>query len=317
MASRFSAPMMPLQIGHFSSRLRLRSLTDRCGSSSDPTMDWGLLDDSAVYDLLLAAWLVLAAVTFFVLFLVTAPYGKFFRAGWGTFRDGRLGWILQEIVSPLAVIACFLHFLPSVVYHNLFHLSNRALLGLVLWNLHYLHRAVIWPLRRSLSPTTWPVVFSAVGFNLVNGYLNGWSLARWAQTDATASLAELLRNPAVFCGCGVMVCGAFLNVQADEILLQLKQQKERKKTEDRSAQTRYSIPHGGLFEYVSSANYIAEVIEWMGYAMIFEFDWAPLSFLLWTAANLIPRAVTTDRWYRKTFGDRYPSGRKAVIPFVF
>ena len=38
-----------------------------------------------------------------------------------------------------------------------------------------------------------------------------------------------------------------------------------------------------------------------------------LSFAVWTAANLIPRAVSHHAWYRRTFPD-YPSDRRAVIP---
>jgi chromate transport protein ChrA len=48
-----------------------------------------------------------------------------------------------------------------------------AVLFVALWCLHYLHRAVVYPLRRHMSPTTLPVVASAVCFNLVNGYLVG------------------------------------------------------------------------------------------------------------------------------------------------
>jgi hypothetical protein len=42
---------------------------------------------------------------------------------------------------------------------------------------------------------------------------------------------------------------------------------------------------------------------------------AGLSFAVFTAANLIPRAVSNHRWYLQTFSD-YPKDRKAVIPFL-
>ena len=38
-----------------------------------------------------------------------------------------------------------------------------------------------------------------------------------------------------------------------------------------------------------------------------------LAFALWTAANLIPRAVWRHRWYREKFSG-YPPRRRAVIP---
>jgi hypothetical protein len=40
-----------------------------------------------------------------------------------------------------------------------------------------------------------------------------------------------------------------------------------------------------------------------------------VSFLAWTVANLIPRALSHHKWYKKQFAD-YPAGRKAIIPFV-
>lgn len=47
-------------------------------------------------------------------------------------------------------------------------------------------------------------------------------------------------------------------------------------------------------------------------------DWslAAVSFMVWTAANLIPRAIKAREWYRKTFKTRYPASRKAVIPGI-
>ena len=38
-----------------------------------------------------------------------------------------------------------------------------------------------------------------------------------------------------------------------------------------------------------------------------------LSFAVWTFANLVPRAVSHHKWYRRTFPD-YPPARRAVIP---
>ena len=42
---------------------------------------------------------------------------------------------------------------------------------------------------------------------------------------------------------------------------------------------------------------------------------AGLAFAVFTATNLLPRALATHRWYRKRFPD-YPSSRRAIIPFL-
>jgi hypothetical protein len=39
-------------------------------------------------------------------------------------------------------------------------------------------------------------------------------------------------------------------------------------------------------------------------------------FLVWTIANLAPRAIAHHKWYGETFPD-YPPGRKALLPFIF
>jgi hypothetical protein len=78
----------------------------------------------------------------------------------------------------------------------------------------------------------------------------------------------------------------------------------------------YKIPHGGLFEYVSAANYTAECMEWAGWALA---AWAlpPTPFAVFTFSNLAPRADAHHDWYRQKFKGEYPAGRKAIIPFVW
>jgi len=57
----------------------------------------------------------------------------------------------------------------------------------------------------------------------------------------------------------------------------------------------YKIPEGGMFNLVSSPNYLGEILEWTGWA-IATWSLAGLSFALWTFANLAPRALANHRW---------------------
>jgi 3-oxo-5-alpha-steroid 4-dehydrogenase 1 len=78
----------------------------------------------------------------------------------------------------------------------------------------------------------------------------------------------------------------------------------------------YKIPRGGLFEYVSAANYFAEMVEWTGFA-IAAGGLAPAVFAWFTFCNLAPRGARHHWWYKATFKDAYPATRKAVIPFIW
>jgi hypothetical protein len=57
------------------------------------------------------------------------------------------------------------------------------------------------------------------------------------------------------------------------------------------------------------------MIEWLGWA-IMTWSFAGLVFFFWTVANLLPRAISNHKWYKKEFPE-YPSERKAIIPYLF
>jgi len=102
-----------------------------------------------------------------------------------------------------------------------------------------------------------------------------------------------------------------------------------------SKPSHYSVPRGGMFEYVSSPHYFGELIEWGGFCIACNFSLASISFVVWAAANLVPRAIHTHKWYNEKFTGNSGEieindddddddanvnyselGRKAVIPFI-
>lgn len=58
-----------------------------------------------------------------------------------------------------------------------------------------------------------------------------------------------------------------INITHDRMLLALRK-KAGVESEEGSSQREYKIPRGGLFEYVSGANYFGEIVEWMGFGLI-------------------------------------------------
>lgn len=78
----------------------------------------------------------------------------------------------------------------------------------------------------------------------------------------------------------------------------------------------YSIPSGGLFEWVSCPHYLAEIIIYFGLWTASQGQIMPLLMLVWVSVNLVLAAAGTHAWYRRRF-KAYPPGRKALVPFLW
>ena len=235
----------------------------------------------------------MAALTFVALQWTSAPYGRHSRAGWGPSIPTRLAWIIME--SPAVWAFCAVYALGQ---HRAL-LVPSVLLGM--WMLHYIQRTFIFPLRiRSAGKRmAISIVLMAFLFNLVNAYLN----ARWISHLGSYG-AQWLLDPRFVGGLVLMATGWLINLHSDTVLLRLRAPGE----------TGYKIPHGGLYRWVSCPNYLGELLEWIGWALA-TWSAAGLVFALYTAANLVPRAVSHHRWYQDRFAE-YPRGRKALIPYL-
>ena len=252
------------------------------------------MTERALYDVVFYAWMGVAAATFLLLLFVSAPYGRHARRGWGPGIGATAAWIVMEAPAALAMLVFFL-------------LGDRRtaavpLVFLALWEIHYVHRTLIFPFRRRNGTPRTPllIVLFGVLFNGVNGYLQGRWLFALAPHPGTAWLVD----PRFLLGIALFVAGMAINVHSDEVLRRLR----------RPGEQGYKIPQAGLHRWVASPNYLGEVIEWTGWAVL-TWSLGGLAFVLWTAANLVPRALSHRRWYRATFPD-YPAERKAIVPFV-
>ncbi|XP_046787009.1 3-oxo-5-alpha-steroid 4-dehydrogenase 1 isoform X3 [Gallus gallus] len=99
--------------------------------------------------------------------------------------------------------------------------------------------------------------------------------------------------------------GMAINIHSDHILRNLR----------KPGETGYKIPRGGMFEYVSGANFFGEILEWFGFALACCTT-ESLAFALCTLFILGSRAKQHHQWYLEKFED-YPKNRKIVIPFVY
>ncbi|KAK7901972.1 hypothetical protein WMY93_018741 [Mugilogobius chulae] len=165
--------------------------------------------------------------------------------------------------------------------------------------LHYFQRTFVYSLLTRGRPFPVSVMIAAGFFCSLNGFLQGYYLLHCAQFEE-----EWTSNIHFKTGLILFYTGMAINIHSDYILRNLR----------KPGEVVYRIPKGGLFEYVSSANYLGEILEWFGYALS-TWSLPTLSFALFSLCFIGPRAYYHHRFYQEHFND-YPVLRKALIPFI-
>ncbi|MGD2039217.1 MAG: DUF1295 domain-containing protein [Anaerolineae bacterium] len=253
------------------------------------------MGESTIFGILLLGWFALAAGMAIVLSVVTAPYGRHVRRGWGPTMGNRLGWVIMEAPAPLVFGFCFV----GGTYRS----GLTAWVFLLMWQAHYVHRAFIYPFSLHSTQARMPLLIVVFGFvfNGLNGYLNG----RWLFTFSGGYPDRWLADPRFVLGLLLFVAGYVINRRADGTLRRLRQEMDHG----------YGIPHGGLYRWISCPNYFGEIVQWSGWALA-TWSLPGLAFAVWAAANLAPRAQSHHRWYQEHFAE-YPPERKALVPGVW
>lgn len=251
------------------------------------------MNEPAVHRALVWALFVLAGLTAGALTFLTAPYGRHGRGGWGPMLSARAGWILME--SP----SCLLFFVVYLLGSHRFGFVPLVLLAM--WQSHYAYRALVYPFRlaEGAKPIPFSIAMTGFAFNALNSYVN----ARWISELGSYAPSWVVTVPFIL-GCGLFFSGMVINHAADATLRSLRKPGEKG----------YKIPQGFLYEFVSCPNYLGEILEWLGWSLA-TLSLSGLSFAVYTAANLAPRAVAHHNWYRQKFPE-YPPQRKAIIPFL-
>ena len=246
----------------------------------------------------LAVMAAAAAVVFVALFFVNAGYGKFYTPKWGPSVDNRLGWVLMEAPVFFAMLL-------------LWWLSDRRfdpvrLVFLILFEIHYFHRSFIFPLKiRGRSRMPLSIILMGALFNTLNALMQGgWIF--WFSPAGAYPLSWLYGLPFVL-GTALFFYGMFINIQSDGIIRDLRQ----------PGDTNHYLPKGGMFRYVTSANYFGEVLEWIGFAVL-TWSLSGAVFAWWTFANLAPRAARIYDMYRREFPNELDTGKvKRILPYIF
>lgn len=267
-----------------------------CGPYSEKVSAMFLTPHS--FDILLVSMSVLAVVVFIALQRVEAGYGILYNPKWGPAVDNRVGWVVMEAPVFFAMLALWLcsprrtEIAPVVMA--------------LLFELHYFQRSFVFPLLiKGKSRMPLAIVVMGIVFNLINAVMQGGWIFYVSAPDRYP--VSWLWSPQFIIGTLVFFVGMYINIDSDRIIRSLR----------RPGDTAHYIPRGGMFRYVSSANYFGEILEWTGFAIL-TWSWAGAVFALWTFANLAPRAAKTHRRYAREFGEKFTSlGLKRVIPFVY
>ncbi|MBI5502492.1 MAG: 3-oxo-5-alpha-steroid 4-dehydrogenase [Deltaproteobacteria bacterium] len=252
------------------------------------------MTEPTFYSWLLWGMFAVAAGTAIFSVFVPAPYGRYGRTWWsGPDLPSWLAWMLMELPQPVGLGLWFA-------------LGDRqgntvALVLLAMWMFHYAYRTLIYPFIPRSSTMSLSVV--ALGFLLNSGF--SYLIGRWIFHFGPARGVEWLWDPRFLGGTLCFFGGFALSVSSDLILRGLRKPGEKG----------YKIPRGGGFRFVTSPNYLGELLEWTGWTLV-TWSLGSATLLAVSAANLVPRARRNHRWYHERFPD-YPSERKALVPFVW
>ncbi len=235
-----------------------------------------------------------AVVVFLALLKVEAGYGIAYSPKWGPSVNNKLGWVLME--SPVFIIMLILCLLSPR------RAEIAPLAMFLIFELHYFQRSFIFPfMMKGKSRMPLAIMLMGVIFNSLNALMQGGWIFYVSAPDRYP--ASWLCSWQFILGTIIFFWGMATNLHSDHIIRNLR----------KPGDTRHYLPRGGMFRYVTSANYLGEFMEWVGFAIL-TWSWAGAVFALWTFANLAPRALKINKRYNAEFG---PLNQKAILPFIF
>ncbi len=261
-----------------------------------------LADDqlARLYLALLAIGAAIAVISLATQMRSPAPYGRHSSRdpAWGPAIPQRLSHALATAVPGIGLFT----WLFFVTHESLGLAPTAASWTLfTMWLLHFAHRGLLHPALMRYSAPTVPLGICLGGLvpNAIFATLNALAIAAMPYPDSW------LLTPWFSLGALLFAAGWVINRRADWTLRGLRA----------PGSATYGIPRGGLFEWVSSPNYLGELVMWVGWSLA-TWTAAGTVWALFAAATFFPRARDHHRWYQERFPD-YPAERRALIPFTW
>ena len=258
-------------------------------------------------DLLFIMFLV-GLVVFVSLYFVDAGYGKMRSDKWGPSMNNKVGWLLMECPVFFVVLYEYLKSLP--LYGGVTQNAPYWVFFLI-FEFHYIQRSFVFPfLLKGKSKMPFAIMIMSVIWNLINGYIQGYFLFHIAPNDPTYShlyTSEWLTDPRFIVGTLIFFTGWIINMHSDHVIRHLR----------KPGDTKHYLPKQGMYRYVTSANYLGEITEWLGFAIL-TWSFAGLLFFWFSCCNLVPRANSIYHKYEEEFPDEFDRKKlKRIIPFIY
>ncbi len=251
-----------------------------------------------IYNIFLWVMIAIAIVVFVSLYFVKAGYGKFISDKWGWMINNKLGWVLME--APVCLLMIVFWWVSDRTW------EIAPLVIFIIFEIHYVQRAFIFPcLIRGKSKMPISVMLMGIVFNIANAIMQGYWIFFLSPADKYT--ASWLATPQFIIGTILFYTGWYVNLDSDRRIRNLRQ----------PGDTKHYLPHGGMFNYVTSANYFGELVEWLGFAIL-TWSFSGLVFFIWTFANLVPRADAIYQLYQKEFAAEMEGKHlRRVFPFIY
>ena len=183
---------------------------------------------------------LVAALVFIALYFVKAGYGMFRSAAWGLSVNNKLAWMLMEVPVFLVMIWMWWYsdrrFLPVQLTFFFF------------FQLHYFQRSFVFPcLLQGKGRMPVAILLMGILFNVLNGFMQGEWIFYLSPADRYTS--QWFAAPQFILGTVLFFVGMGINCHSDYIIRHLRT----------PGDTRHYLPSGGLYRYVTSANYFGEI----------------------------------------------------------
>lgn len=259
------------------------------------------MGDTEITNNLVLIGLIFTILQLIISLKIPAPYGRYNSIGpkFLTFCpiNAKLAWIIQELPGFL---------IPTLfLYESWTNLNSSTKILLICFILHYFNRSFIFPIvMKFSSKSPLSTTLLAVLFVCFNGFLQSHTLIHDEKNGT--NITDISNTITFQLGILLFGIGSFINIDSDRRLRNLRQNSEKG----------YKIPSGGIFEYVSAANYFGEILEWWGFALAAKLNPASLFFAGFTTVFLGMRGIQHHNFYLEKFKEDYPKGRRAVIPYL-